>query len=245
MYTFAPSDCQNWVEAIEKIAPPSERLSWLQITWRPDWQRWCVWQVLPRGHAPAQTWGPDTALVMRSELALGKQVIRMAPDQRLRQILNRGAMTRHAWKLHLETGCYFQPFWVVEGKHGGHKWQFSDEQSRLLGMAGLPEQPPEPGSQPYAPVDRRTFEKLLVLDELQAWEGLSKAKDELDERDLDNEDREAMQLARQKFWDWSKSQVDETFETAEIRIAPDAGHGYRDSDAGYEEAEEAFVTSPD
>lgn len=245
MYTFAPHDSDYWAREIEKLAPPNDRLASLKVTWRPDWQRFCVWQLFPKGTAPATTWGPDTPLVMRVESKLGKRVIRMAPDQRLFPVLNRQAMTWYAWQIHLETGGYPQPFWVVEGKHGGHKWQFSEEQSRLLGMAGLPEQAPEPGSQPYAPVDRRTFEMLEPLDMLKVWDTLSKAKDELDERDLDIGEKDAMQVARQAYWNWTTKQIDHVFDEAEVRVAGHPGAGYRDADAGYEEAEEAFMLAED
>ena len=252
MQVFAPSDCATWIKEVEKVAPPSDRLSWLKVTWRPDWERWCVWQMIPPAAVPAMMWGPDTRLIVRAETILGNRLIRMAPDDRYRLILNRANMTRHAWALHLETGCYPQPFWVVQGHAGGHKWQFSEEESRLAEMHGFPGDPPEPGvfadpdkRLPYAPVDYRVVEKLVPLDMLQVWNGLSKAKDQLDERDLDNAEREAMQTGRWALWNWMQSQVDQVFEEAEVRVAGDPAYGYDDKDAGYEETLEQFITSED
>lgn len=245
LYPVAPSDCASWIQAIESLAPRSERLSWLKVTWRPDWQRWCVWQMTPPAGAPAIMWGPDTILTVRVENILGNRMVRQSPDPRFVVRLNRGNMTRWAWALHLETGCYPQPFWVVQGHAGGHKWQFNPAEEKLAVLHGYGEDPPEPGSLPYAPVDRRVFRKLIPLDQLRVWNFLSRQLDERDERDLDDTERQQMVDARWQLWRHMESQVDQAVAESGVRLAGDPMGGYRDADVDYEATQEAFITSDD
>jgi hypothetical protein len=241
----APSLAPSIVRELELLAPRSDQISWLHASWRPDWGRWCVWQMIPPAGVPTTLWGPDTQVISRVETLLGRRMIRLAPDPRFKLILNRKMMTRWAWELHLETGCYPQPFWVVQGSQGGHKWSFTDEEERLAAMKGFPVEPPEPGALPYAPLDRRVLAKIAVYDQLPYWNMLSRGLNELDERDLDRREAEMMQRANRQLWNWLDSQVDRAVEESGVALASDPAGGYRDSDAGYEEAEEAFINSTD
>lgn len=240
MYSTAPSLDISISRELALLAPPNERVSWLYASWRPDWERWCIWQMSPPGTAPTVMWGPDTRLVVRAETVLGNRMIRLAPDPRFRQVLNRANMTRWAWELHLATGAYPQPFWVVEGEAGGHKWQFSEEEARLLKLHGHSGETPEPGSMSYAPIDRRVIEKLLPLDQLRMWNTLSKGLHELDSRDLDARENQIMLEANRALWNWIQTQVDEAVsETVTGRDKP----YYHDADANYEEIEREFIES--
>lgn len=241
----APSPPASFVHDLATLAPPSEHVSWLRVTWRPDWGRWCIWQLTPPGAVPSIMWGPDTRVLVRGETILGKRMIRLAPDPRFKLILNRGNMTRYAWELHLETGAYPQPLWVVQGPRGGHKWNFSDQESRLLQMAGHDGEPPEPGTLPYAPLDRRVFDKLVVLDRLRTWNLMSRALHELDERDFDRAEHAQMVEANRQLWNWMKTQVDVAADESGVTGRDRKHGGYRDADAGYEAIEEQFITSTD
>jgi hypothetical protein len=190
-------------------------------------------------------WGPDTQVIARMETVLGNRAVRLALDPRYRVILNRELMTRWAWDIHIKTGAYPQPFWVVQGSDGGHKWSFTEEESRVAGMNGFPDEPPEPGSLPYAPLDKRVLAKIAVYDQLPMWNALSKGLNDLDVRDLDKREVEMMQAANRQLWNWLGTQVDRAVEEAGVRMAGDPGHGYRDGDADYEATEEAFITSTD
>lgn len=241
----APSLAPTFVRELELLAPRSDQMSWLHCSWRPDWGRWLIWQMIPPAGVPTTLWGPDTQIITRVETVLGKRMVRLAPDPRYRLILNRQMMTRYAWDLHLETGCYPQPFWVVQGDRGGHKWMFTDEEERLAQMHGASPEPPEPGSLAYAAPDRRVIEKVAVLDQLPIWNTLSKGLNELDERDLDVREAEMMRAANRQLWNWLDSQVDRAVEESGVAIASDPGTGYRDAEAQYEEIEEQFINSTD
>ncbi len=244
MYSFAPSYSESTVQQIESLAPRSdESMAWLHVSWRPDWERWCVWQMVPPHAIPPMMWGPDTVTTMRVERVLGTSKVHIAPDQRYRLILNRKHMTKAAWDLHLETGCWPKPFWVVQGKMGGHKWGFTEEEERILRLQGLPEDPPEPGEWDYAPLDRRVLDKILPVRELSVWNTLSRGLNELDERDLDAHERAMMVEANTRLWNWLSTQVDASIEEAGVRMTGEAGGGYRDSDSEFEERKEDFITN--
>lgn len=233
------------VHELEVLSPTSENISWLLASWRGDWERWCIWQMIPPAGVPATLWGDDTQLVTRVEVIAGKRLIRTAPDPNYRLVLNRKLMTRWAWELHLATGCYPQPFWVVQGDQGGHKWSFSEQEARLAEMNGFPAEPPEPGTLPYAPLDRRVLEKIVAYDQLPYWNMLAKGHHELDERDLDEREAEMMREGNRQLWKWLDTQVDRAVEESGVALAGDPGAGYRDSDADYEEIEEEFINSID
>jgi hypothetical protein len=75
------------------------------------------------------------------------------------------AITQTQWSLYHDTGRkYFpNPFWCVQGEHGGHKLQYTTLEKKMLRHAGLPSEAPAPGDLPYAPIDERTFAQLTRL----------------------------------------------------------------------------------
>jgi hypothetical protein len=238
MYHAAPSLEPSVVEALASLTPRGDNVAWLHASWRPDWERWCIYQMTPAGHAPSMVWGPETPLVMRAENILGKRMLRLAPDPRFKQLLNPAMMTRHAWRLHLETGAYPQPFWVVQGRTGGHKWDYSAEESRLLQLHGHSGEAPEPGTLPYAPIDNRVLNQLRPVAYLRLWNTLSKGLHEMDARELDAHEADLMREGNRQLWKWLQRQADEVFDDA---TGSERGAGYRDSDANYEEIEQEFV----
>ncbi len=245
MYHEAPSLAPTVVRDLELLAPSGGHLSWLHCTWRPDWERWCIWQMVPAHGAPAMAWGPDMRMVTRAESALGKRTIRMAPDPRYRLFLNRELMTRWAWQIHIATGHYPTPFWVVQGSEGGHKWAFSQQEEKLAKIKGFSGDPPEPGSLPYAPLDKRVIAKIAPFDQLPLWNVMSRAFHEMDERDLDQRENDMLVAANTQLWNWMDSQVDKTVEESGLASAGDPGAGYRDADADYEGLHEQFIHSID
>lgn len=244
LYHDAPSAPESFLAELAAYAPRNDQIAWLHASWRPDWERWCIWQMLPPVGVPATVWGPDTRLTLRVEQRLGGRMIRMAPDERFRLILNPALMTRWAWRLHLETGCYPQPLWVVEGRHGGHKWSWSEQESRRSVMRGGPEEAPEPGSLEYAPLDRRVLAKIVHLDRLRSWNLASKALNELDARDFEAREQATLQQLNRELWDWMDSQVDEAIAAAAaegVRLAPGRNRVVDDADVDYEQIERDFI----
>jgi hypothetical protein len=202
----APSDLDRWRDLLYPVTGrPSEWLSWLEPVWHgePDVCRVVLYQVYPaRGTSPL-FWAED----QRMTLATG----RPQPDPRFRVSLDPRLLTREQWMLYERFGCMSQPFWIVEGSHGGHKRQFSPVEQRLLGALGLPIDPPVAGSQPFAPVDQRTLDALVPLDEMRMW---TKAK-ELYERtpdDFDRDERDALARGEAKLSRWLQDQVGQAFD---------------------------------
>lgn len=146
-----PSQIAVWQRQLEEVAPYSEKVSWLKLIWDPGTlahpiQRWIIYEMTPRDFIPE---------MIRDELE-GPSL-----DQDKDAL-----MTRIAWRLYRETGCYGVPAWVVQGTHGGHKRWFTHEEARLLEAMGRLPFPPEPGALCYAEPDRRCREKLAEMDKL-------------------------------------------------------------------------------
>jgi hypothetical protein len=74
--------------------------------------------------------------------------------------------TLQQWRLWREHGVYGIPWWVIQGEHGGHKRWFNQGEKKALRYAKLPDEPPVPGSLPYAPFDGRVLDRVLQYDRL-------------------------------------------------------------------------------
>jgi hypothetical protein len=61
-------------------------------------------------------------------------------------------------------GYHAQPFWVIQGEHGGHKVSYTTVEAELAGNLGMSRTPPEPGSLPYAEWDGRVRANLRAYD---------------------------------------------------------------------------------
>ncbi|MBA2713420.1 MAG: hypothetical protein H0U55_07705 [Rubrobacteraceae bacterium] len=85
-------------------------------------------------------------------------------------------ITERAWHLFRETNCWGRPYWVIQGTKGGHKRWFSQNEQKLLKMAGLPTDPPAPGDLPYAEFDDRVLVQLEKLDMLRSEQGQLKRR---------------------------------------------------------------------
>jgi hypothetical protein len=173
-----PEDPTPWQLELEQIAGPrSSRIPWLLLDWEPGatWgdevvQRWLIYECVPI----ARLFGdPD----LRSQLA-AHQLVRAlngpSPASQ-RTWATRGGrwvmqsdslVTQRQWELWRETGCYANPYWVLQGRRGGHKWRLNPHERRVLKAAGhLPELPPL-GAWCYAPWDNRVREMLVREREL-------------------------------------------------------------------------------
>ena len=199
----APSDLPRWRrELYAACGAPNDRVSFLEPVWHgePEVCRVVLYQVFPAWATSPLFW--DEEQEQRQVTILG----RPAPDPRFRVSLNPEALTWRQWKLYERFGSIAQPFWIVQGSTGGHKRQFNQVESRLLGALGLPTEAPLAGALPFAPVDSRVIRQLVPLDAMRMW---SKAR-ELYERtpdDFDAEERDALRKGSAQLSSWLGEQV--------------------------------------
>jgi hypothetical protein len=165
------------------------RLSWLAGMPYEPCQRWVLYEILP-GHAVGKILEQEQKLGIRDSLTEGLWQALEGPDPRTvgkwirapklaggRRWVSQSLVSRNAWDLHKETGGLPQLCWIIEGEHGGHTWQFGNFEAGFLIAAGVPpddvqqlaELWPNPGSQPYADYDQRTFQALAERDLLRQW----------------------------------------------------------------------------
>lgn len=150
-----------WVDALAAVSPRSDAHSHLVIAWIAGTQdmpaqRWGLWEVTPKAFIPPE---------LLDELT--------GPDPR---VLNadgivRTIITREQWDLYRVHDGLARLFWVIQGDRGGHKYRFSQQESKLLAMQKLPSEPPNIGDRPYAPFDKRVLKAVLKFDRLLALRG--------------------------------------------------------------------------
>lgn len=160
-----------WADALARIAPRSERFSWLLLYWwaGEPWQevqRWSVWEMLPQAwlcRTPrfADQFAPVLAAL---EGPPPKSLRRFGPTGQF--LYSEAEVTQEQWELWRATNCLARPFWIIQGDRGGHKWSFSPPEAMLLKLYGLPTEPPRPGDLPYAEWSDRTAAALRVHREL-------------------------------------------------------------------------------
>jgi hypothetical protein len=170
---------RDWETRLAELSPPTNRFTWLRLRWEPGvaWEepveRFIIDQMMP-------------ARMMTSEFHKGilEQLERSTPPQGYYdQVLGRYVhedhclITTRAWELFRLTNCWATSFWVIQGSHGGHQWEFTAAEKKLLRFMGLPDEAPAPGDLPYAPFDERVVEKLIERDTLRELDaGLSRSR---------------------------------------------------------------------
>lgn len=142
----------HWLTELQRMTPAASRLSHLTIRWEPG-----------RPALPVQRW----------------MLYEMIPFSELAPVYQEGFWeSEHkdsfGWRWNyaaLEaTGCLGTPFWVIQGNKGGHPWKYTQSQQSWMRLANKPQDPPPPGSLPYAEWDRRVLLQVMVYDRLQRAE---------------------------------------------------------------------------
>jgi hypothetical protein len=211
---FTRTPPEAWERALWRLAPPSERLSWLAIGWIPydiedehaarpalvPIERWAIYQMVPKRATPPLLWGPHQPVIFDRSLK------RFLPDPRRPLSLLRENMTRWQWDLYQRTGQYGTLYWIVQGDAGGHRRRFDRVEQKVLQLHHCPVDPPEPGDLPYADVDGRVLAKLEPLERVRGWK---QAIDWCDRHpdQLDADMQEAETAFRWQLWQWLESQV--------------------------------------
>lgn len=129
--------------------------------WEPV-QRWVVFGLEPRTVSPQAWYWPELDRPSPRDAGHYDRVARrfVASPHQLFDLLT--------WTLYRETGCYARPFWIVQGRLGGHKVAYTTLEERYLRSRGLPDTPPNLGALDYAEPDERTFEAIGTQDRLRS-----------------------------------------------------------------------------
>lgn len=167
--TDKPWQNPEWQRRIDQIAPPGGRLSWLHLYWEEGypWEpcgRWMIGQVIPQASiAPAIRElldGPNPA--DHGHFENDEFGVR-------RWVTDLPGVSRRQWRFYRETGGYLRPYWVVQGTHGGHRYQFTHVERSIIRMNGGNPEPPYPGQLCYAEPDERTYAELGKRDMLRKF----------------------------------------------------------------------------
>ena len=159
----------SWQEQLDRITPPerannkARAVIWWEAgdTWEPI-QRWIIYQVLPKRVIPdnirRELEGPHPRSFGRYSETLNQWVDGPAP-----------LITRTQWEIYRQFGGWAQPYWVLQGPNGGHRYKLFPWEQVLLHLATGRKDVAKPGELPYCEPDQRT------------WDALWQAKERTDE----------------------------------------------------------------
>jgi len=153
-----------WQEQLDRITPPenmtrsrnpkARAVIWWEAgdTWEPI-QRWMIYQVLPKASVhPSilkELAGPHPRSAGRYSEKLGCWVDGPAPS-----------ISKTQWDLYQRFGGYAQPYWVLQGSEGGHRYALHKYEKVLLWLATGRRDVFAPGELPACEPDERTWEHL-------------------------------------------------------------------------------------
>lgn len=172
LFVWKKEPRQEWLEALERIAPRNEQIPWLHIyfepgeTWDPV-QRWMIREMDPG----LQFYDAEEIAMYRgpSPRTMGYWAID-GTNRRWKSEAPPGFSLRK-WELFRQYQCMSRRVWVVQGPDGGHPFELSQAEQAFLQAAGLPgSDTPAPGALPYSEPDARTWTRLAEYDRLRKWE---------------------------------------------------------------------------
>lgn len=161
----------NWQAELEAIVPRTERANWLILAWHPGIQyepvqRWLIYEVLVKNaHVPGDILESCRGKCPRED---GQWVsdATVAGGKRWR---SNSLVDLVQWRLYQQTGHFCQPFWVIQGTHGGHRRRLSQAEENFFASFDLPAVP-NPGELPYAEWDHRVARQIGEADRLRKWQ---------------------------------------------------------------------------
>lgn len=191
----------NWVHALASVSRPADRLSHVELWWEAGepWgpvQRWVIYELSPTWTLSADHHG---LMALEYPCCCARQWVRLTADDEStaeRQEMvsqdvvfcpkcggRRSVAFRRIYDTYHKRGYFARPFWIIQGGSGGHKVQYTEDESTIAAAMGLGRRPPTPGSLPYADFDRRVSGHVAAYDlaaarlaSLRGARGLEKAK---------------------------------------------------------------------
>lgn len=233
-----PYQDPRWQARLDALCPPNGKLSWLHLYWEPGfpWEhvgRWMIAQITPPERVPDAyrelLEGPNPANF--GQLIDGEWVSLLP------------GVSRRQWHFYRETGCYFKPYWVVQGRRGGHKLSLTHAETRIVELQGGDPNPPAPGDLPFAVPDRRTFDMLAKLDMVRQHNFMVDYLENSEER-LGNQEQNALVLMREMLWnDWLEPMCSEWGDRLGYELDKMGNDGPKDLDLDrkVEEAKQSFI----
>lgn len=198
----SPAQVAAWQDMLDRAIPQYPGyVSHLKLVWEPGdaWdpvERWYLYDCTPRRvfeEAATKRRIMGVSEYDNGDAILIRDLDGPSPredgyyDPILKEFvhLRERECTLQQWRLWREQGVYGIPWWVIQGDHGGHKRWFNQGEKKALRYAKLPDEPPVPGSLPYAPFDGRVLDRVLHYDRLRQFETkLSRAGVKADQRAL-------------------------------------------------------------
>jgi len=234
-----PVPSAEWQEQLDLLASPGGQLSWLHLYWEPGetWEpihRWFIGQVIPRRSIPPiyLEWldGPNPR--SQGYLEDGRWVS-LAPP-----------ISKRQWEYYRETGCLLKPYWVIQGRFGGHKYWFNQTEQKILKLKNLDATPYLPGDLPYAELGQNTIARLLQADLMRKFQYTTRYLENTETR-LKDEERALLVEMRTRMLDWLTEQSRETADKANHLfrkgLFPDQPELPRTFEAEYEAQEEQII----
>lgn len=227
-FQFDRTPPPDWQARLDGLFPPSTQVSWLKVYWvsgeRTDpVQRWVIFQMTPSERIPS---------------AVKPFLDGPAPSKH-----HRIPLMREQWDLYHATGCYAQPFWIIQGERGGHKRRFSEVERKLCRAQYLPDLPPVAGALCYAPLDEQVIGKIAPLDQVRFYHRAMELDDRKPEH-LEADERSAVLEMRSAYWQWLESQVDRAHESVATLQRPLDPTTDRDAvPLDYDRARDEFIHS--
>jgi hypothetical protein len=177
MFRWDRTPPPEWVRSLRAVAPPGDRVSHLVTFWEPGTpkapvQRWVLYQAVPARYVPPVKWAllfgerPETT-VNRADTYTYLAKTGLAPDWTTYPDETPPWVTpgrSRTFRYLCDTGCLAQPWWVIQGDQGGHRYQYSQTDQMWARLRGEPDQPSPPGDLAYAPPDNRVLERIRRYD---------------------------------------------------------------------------------
>lgn len=224
-YTYTPpvsaATIASWQAALDREYRRGPRFARVLVYWEPGdpWQpvnRFFLWQAFHPTHIRIEPW-ILAALNGPSPRSTGHYCGAGYCYCDLKRNKWHDGATRHVdaltWRIYRETGLYATRWWVIQGKHGGHryKWEQTEVSAVMSAMNGGENQPPMAGDQPYAPFDTRVLRAIRrehnISRAARRLESLQGRKEALVKEEIDEV------LATQKLlWDWAGQQIEEMWD---------------------------------
>ena len=208
-----PTPDPLWQHTLDRLFKPDGATSWLHLYWEEGyaWEpigRWMIGQVTPRSNVPdfVLPWleGPNPATM---GTLFEDEWHSTAPP-----------ISRRQWTYFQETGCYLQPYWVLQGTKGGHRYRLSRTEQVIIEAKGGNPEPPVPGDLPFAVPDQRTFTALVQRDRLLAHTRTIDFIEQSDTRLTSEAERDVRDM-REELWTWHDRHSEETAEEAASQSA--------------------------
>lgn len=249
----APETIRDWQATLDRAIPRYEGyVSHLRLVWEPGdaWdpvERWYLYDCVPRSVFEEAATKRRLMGVQEDDNAdaiLIRDLDGPSPredgyyDATLKRFvhLRDRECTLQQWRLWQSHGLYGIPWWVIQGERGGHKRWFSAPEKKALRYAGLPDEPPVPGSLPYAPFDGRVLDTVLRYDRFRRLESkLTRAGVKAEHADL-------VRGARKRYFDFL---VDVVKDAKSLVKHVDLPTGPAEDDRGWEQQMDAFLNRED